>query len=106
MAIGGAAPDPSTALAASRSPAQTRALEALVRGGRYEIEMDQGVRTAKLAWISPARRLFIFSAHPEFNLTLEAEELAQRLTRGDLRPLAAGPGIEGILAELAQPQSA
>ena len=103
--VSGGVPEPRPIVAAL-SPAQTRALESLVRGGRYEIDMAQGMRTAKLAWISPARRLFIFSAHPEFNLTLEADELARRLASGGLRPVAAGPGIEGILAQLAQPQAA
>lgn len=98
--------DQSLPPAASGAQSQIRGLEALVRGGRYEIDTEQGVRTVKLAWISPARRLFIFSAHPEFNLTLEAEELARRLSRWDLRPLAGGSGFEGILAELAQPQGA
>ncbi|MFZ9406447.1 MAG: DUF1631 family protein [Burkholderiaceae bacterium] len=92
-----------TALQGSGS-AQGAILSALVRGGRYEVPTPAGARQAKLAWISPARRLFIFSAHPEFNLTMAAEEVEQHLRGGQLRPVDPSPSVQNILEQLIQPE--
>ncbi|MEY4863413.1 MAG: hypothetical protein RLZ51_1508 [Pseudomonadota bacterium] len=86
--------------------AQSVILSALVRGSRYELASAGGARQVKLAWISPARRLFIFSAHPEFNLTMAAEQVEQQLRGGQLRPVDPSPSVQNILERLMQPEPA
>jgi hypothetical protein len=55
------------------------------RGQRIEIEEEAGARVFKLAWISPARKLFILTRQPEESLTLQGAEFAFMLQRGQAR---------------------
>jgi hypothetical protein len=60
-------------------------LESLQRGQKIELVGDEGARVLKLAWISPARRLFILTRHPEESLKLQGNELAFMLQQGQAR---------------------
>jgi hypothetical protein len=69
--------------AAAPVPSATEALLApLRRGQRLELTGDGEPRTLKLAWISPARKLFILSRYPDESVTFPAGELAFMLQRG------------------------
>ena len=82
-------------------------LAAIRRGQMIEISRDGDFRVYKLAWISPARKVYIFSRHPEETLTFEDAELAGLIASGQARPssetspmdraiaLAAGDGNAG-----------
>jgi hypothetical protein len=65
--------------------ASDQVLSAMRRGQRIEIEDDAGARVFKLAWISPARKLFILTRQPEESLTLQGSEFAFMLQRGQAR---------------------
>lgn len=61
-------------------------LEPLVRGDRIELIDDDGqVQRYKLAWISPARKLFILSRHPRQARSMDSGELAALFGRGRAR---------------------
>jgi hypothetical protein len=60
-------------------------LSALRRGQLVELAGDDGPRVLKLAWISPARKLFILSRHPDETVTFGGAELAFMLQRGQAR---------------------
>lgn len=72
------------------APAQPSALSQLIRGQRLELHDDAGTRPFKLAWISPARTLYILSRHPDETLTFDAAQMDSLLSRGRL-VLAGGP---------------
>ena len=65
--------------------ASDQVLSAMRRGQRIEIEDETGTRVFKLAWISPARKLFILTRQPEESLTLQGAEFAFMLQRGQAR---------------------
>jgi hypothetical protein len=65
--------------------ASDQMLSAMRRGQRIEIEDETGTRVFKLAWISPARKLFILTRQPEESLTLQGAEFAFMLQRGQAR---------------------
>jgi hypothetical protein len=65
--------------------ASDQVLSAMRRGQRIEIEEEAGARVFKLAWISPARKLFILTRQPEESLTLQGAEFAFMLQRGQAR---------------------
>lgn len=65
--------------------ASDQVLSAMRRGQRIEIEDEAGARVFKLAWISPARKLFILTRQPEESLTLQGAEFAFMLQRGQAR---------------------
>ncbi|MFN7644034.1 MAG: DUF1631 family protein [Burkholderiales bacterium] len=65
--------------------ASDQVLSAMRRGQRIEIEDEAGARVFKLAWISPARKLFILTRQPEESLTLQSAEFAFMLQRGQAR---------------------
>lgn len=73
---------------AVRPPVSDTELADLRRGQRLDIRESSGVRTLKLAWISPARTLYILSRHPHESLTFESHELAARLKDGRIVPSA------------------
>jgi hypothetical protein len=56
------------------------------RGQMIEISRDGEFRLYKLAWISPARKVYIFSRHPEETLTFEDTDLASMIASGQARP--------------------
>jgi hypothetical protein len=57
-------------------------LGGLKRGNRIEVAGEGEPRLFKLAWVSPARTLFILSRHPDDSMTLQGSELASMLHRG------------------------
>ena len=61
-------------------------LAAIRRGQMIEICRDGDFRLYKLAWISPARKVYIFSRHPEETLTFEDTDLAGLIASGQARP--------------------
>jgi len=63
-------------------------LDGLKRGNRIEIAAEGESRVFKLAWVSPARTLFILSRHPDDSMTLQGSELASMLHRGLARVLS------------------
>lgn len=63
-------------------------LSACRRGQRIEVTDEGGTRVFKLAWISPARRLFILTRHPEESLTLQGSEFAFMIQRAQARVLS------------------
>jgi len=65
--------------------ASDQVLSALRRGQHIEISDDDGARVFKLAWISPARKLFILTRQPEESLTIQGSEFAFMIQRGQAR---------------------
>jgi hypothetical protein len=61
-------------------------LASIQRGQMIEISRDGDFRVYKLAWISPARKVYIFSRHPEETLTFEDTDLAGMIASGQARP--------------------
>jgi len=62
-------------------------LSSLRRGQHLEIEGEDEPRVFKLAWISPARKVFILTRWPDENLTMQGPEFAFMLQRGRARVL-------------------
>jgi hypothetical protein len=60
-------------------------LSSLRRGQRVEMVGDEGAKVFKLAWISPARKLFILTRHPDESLTMQGPELAFMFQREQAR---------------------
>jgi hypothetical protein len=69
---------------ASASAAWPASVQALVRGQRLDLHAGTVRRTFKLAWISPARKLFILSRHPDETLTFDAPRMAEMLQAGTM----------------------
>ncbi len=63
-------------------------LDGLKRGSRIEMATEGESRVFKLAWVSPARTLYILSRHPDDSMTLQGSELASMLHRGLARVLS------------------
>jgi hypothetical protein len=78
-------PRPDEAEGAPTVSASDQVLSALRRGQRIEISDDDGARVFKLAWISPARKLFILTRQPEESLTIQGSEFAFMIQRGQAR---------------------
>ncbi len=60
-------------------------LQSLRRGQHIELDGDDGPHAYKLAWISPARKLFILTRHPDQALTFQGGEFALLLQRDAAR---------------------
>ena len=84
----GFAPDAAQAArSASKSTAAAAwpaSVQGLVRGQRLDLHEDDQRQTFKLAWISPARKLFILSRHPDETLTFDAQRMAEMLRAGTM----------------------
>ena len=53
------------------------------QGDRIDLRRDEGgSRRYKLAWVSPGRRLFVLSRHPEESLSVDAADLAGWMADG------------------------
>jgi hypothetical protein len=78
-------PRPDESEGAPTVSASDQVLSALRRGQRIEISDDDGARVFKLAWISPARKLFILTRQPEESLTIQGSEFAFMIQRGQAR---------------------
>lgn len=76
----------------------------LERGMRLEfVQPDGAVRKVKLAWVSPLRTLFIFSAGVRQEaFSLSAEQLLEVLRAGSVRVLAAEGVVGRVLTEAMQ----
>ena len=73
-------------------------LAAIRRGQMIEISRDGDFRVYKLAWISPARKVYIFSRHPEETLTYEDTDLAGLIASGQARPSSATSPLDRAIA--------
>ncbi|MCZ8337794.1 MAG: DUF1631 family protein [Burkholderiaceae bacterium] len=78
-------PKPDAAEASPAPTASDELLSSLRRGQRVEMLGDEGPRVFKLAWISPARKLFILTRYPDESLTMQGSELAFLFQRQQAR---------------------
>jgi hypothetical protein len=72
-------------VAAPAVSASDELLSPLKRGQLIELSGEEGSRLLKLAWISPARKLFILTRHPDESVTFPGAEFAFMLQRGQAR---------------------
>jgi hypothetical protein len=87
---------------AAPAPAESDSLLAGLQRGQYlDLHDASGVRTLKLAWVSPARKLFILSRYPDESLTFEASELLGRLRTGEIVRSADGMTMERAIDRVA-----
>jgi hypothetical protein len=77
--------EPAEAAAPAAVSAVDTLLASLRRGQHVELSGEDGWRMLKLAWISPARKVFILTRHPDESLKLQGSELAFLLQRGQAR---------------------
>jgi hypothetical protein len=73
-------------------------LASIQRGQMIEINRDGDFRVYKLAWISPARKVYIFSRHPEETLTFEDTDLAGLISSGQARPSSESSPLDRAIA--------
>jgi Protein of unknown function (DUF1631) len=73
-------------------------LASIQRGQMIEINRDGDFRVYKLAWISPARKVYIFSRHPEETLTYEDTDLAGLILSGQARPSSESSPLDRAIA--------
>jgi hypothetical protein len=73
-------------------------LASIQRGQMIEINRDGDFRLYKLAWISPARKVYIFSRHPEETLTFEDTDLAGLISSGQARPSSESSPLDRAIA--------
>jgi hypothetical protein len=88
----------------ARAPAPPESdtlLAGLQRGQHLDLHDASGARTLKLAWISPARKLFILSRYPDESLTFEASELLGKLRSGEIVCSADGINMERAIDRVA-----
>ena len=72
----------------------------LKRGNRIEVAGEGDARVFKLAWVSPARTLFILSRHPDDSMTLQGSELATMLGRGLARVVSDESALDLAITSL------
>ena len=97
------AADPVPAAAPAPASAADTLLAPLRRGQRIELTDDEvGTRVLKLAWISPARKLFILSRHPDESLTLQSNEIAYMLQRGQARVVEDDSALDRAIGSVTQ----
>jgi hypothetical protein len=78
-------------------------VDGLERGMWFEFKTTEGVRKVKLAWVSPLRTLFIFSAAGRREaFSLSAEKFAELLHAGAARVLAIDGVVGQVLSEAMQ----
>ena len=89
-----------------RAEAQTisvgdTALSSFERGDRIEVTDDAGASSIyKLAWISPARKLFILSRYPKETLTFSATDLAALVACARARVVEGTGTVDQAIGEL------
>ena len=77
------------------------ALSAFERGDRIELIGDNGVASIyKLAWISPARKLFILSRYPKETLTFSATDFAALVSCAKARIVESTATVDNAIGEL------
>lgn len=94
-------PSPSQqAVAVPAVSASDALLSPLKRGQLIELAGDDGPRLMKLAWISPARKLFILTRHPDESVTFAGGEFAFMLQRGQARVAADGSTLDRAIGSV------
>ena len=84
------------------SPEIARQLGDLRRGDTLELlEPDGARRRLRISWVSPTRRLFVLTRHPEVARPVERAELARWLATGRVRLADAETAIERTIATIA-----
>lgn len=77
-------------------------VDALHRGDLIEFDDDDGVvQRARLAWISPGRRLYILSRFPDFGRSLERAELISWIASGRARRIKPHSAVDSALDAIA-----
>lgn len=77
------------------------ALAQFERGDRVEVIGESGAsRVYKLAWISPARKLFILSRYPQETLTFTAADFAALVLCHKARIVEGAPAVDKAIGEL------
>jgi hypothetical protein len=77
------------------------ALSSLERGDCIELTGETGASTVyKLAWISPARKLFILSRYPKETLTFNAADLAALVSCAKARVVEGTATVDQAIGEL------
>ncbi len=77
------------------------ALSAFERGDRIELIGDSGASSIyKLAWISPARKLFILSRYPKETLTFNATDFAALVSCAKARIVEGTATVDQAIGEL------
>jgi hypothetical protein len=77
------------------------ALSAFERGDRIELIGDNGLASIyKLAWISPARKLFILSRYPKETLTFSATDFAALVSCAKARVVEGTATVDQAIGEL------
>jgi hypothetical protein len=101
---GDVAAEPPAPGAAGADAAAAAVADALLcglrRGQRVALSGDDGQRLLKLAWISPMRKLFILSRHPDETVTFGAAELAFLLQRGHAAVVPEDSTVERAIGSL------
>ena len=76
-------------------------MSAFDRGDRIEVIGDAGHSSIyKLAWISPARKLFILSRYPKETLTFSATDLAALVACDKARLVEGTAAVDKAIGEL------
>lgn len=76
-------------------------LSSLERGDYIEVTSDTGAATVyKLAWISPARKLYILSRYPKETLTFSASDLAALVSCARARVVQGTAAVDQAIGEL------
>jgi hypothetical protein len=78
----------------------------LKRGSRIEVAAEGESRLFKLAWVSPARTLFILSRHPDDSMTLQGSELASMLHRGLARVMSDESALDRAITSVTSESTA
>src|SRR5690606_19655496 len=100
-------PLPTRAAEAPVSPDIARQLGDLRRGDTLELlEPDGSRRRLRLSWVSPTRRLFVLTRHPEVARPVERAELARWLATGRARLADAETTVERTIATIAAGKAA
>ena len=81
-------------------------LGGLKRGDRIEVAGEFESRLFKLAWVSPARTLYILSRHPDDSMTLQGSELASLLHRGLARVMSDESALDRAITSVASESTA
>lgn len=81
-------------------------LEGLKRGNRIEVAAEGESRLFKLAWVSPARTLYILSRHPDDSMTLQGSELASMLHRGLARVISDESALDRAITSVTSESTA
>ena len=77
------------------------ALSAFERGDRIELIGENGVSSIyKLAWISPARKLFILSRYPKETLTFNAADFAALVSCAKARIVEGTATVDQAIGEI------